>query len=304
MTATKTLASPPFRSAEARDRYLAFYDSRAASWPVASEARMVTTDMGQTLVRISGPEGATPLVLLPGAWGHSLDWAPSMIDAFSVSFRTYSLDSISDFGRSVSSRPVKSAADFCAWLDGVLDGLGLTAGVNMLGCSRGGWISAEYVLHAPQRLAKVIWLSPGLTVINPSLTSIAGAPLSLAAVFAPSRSTVGAMMRWLMSDAASEPEFVRYVDGVVLGLQSFHPAWAGSTLGPRVLSDDELRSIETPVLYIAGEREKLSSVSAAAKRLSKVAPRVEVAVFPGAGHDLLSVQPQAVSQKVLEFLKG
>ncbi len=56
----------PFRSAEARDRYLAAYDKRAASWPVASETVMVDTEQGRTFVRISGLADAPPLVMLPG----------------------------------------------------------------------------------------------------------------------------------------------------------------------------------------------------------------------------------------------
>jgi pimeloyl-ACP methyl ester carboxylesterase len=105
-----------------------------------------------------------------------------------------------------------------------------------------------------------------------------------------------------MPDAARTPEFSDYVDGVVLGLRCFDPGKAGSTLGPRALSDAELGGIRVPVLYMAGQREKLSSVPAAVKRLNAVAPRIQLAVVPGAGHDLIEVQPEVVSQKVVEFL--
>ena len=43
----------PFRSAEARERYLAFYETQAAKWPVRSETRVVQTDdFGETFVRM------------------------------------------------------------------------------------------------------------------------------------------------------------------------------------------------------------------------------------------------------------
>jgi hypothetical protein len=52
----------PFRSREAKEQYLKFYDMRAKNWPVVSENKMVDTSYGQTFVRISGPVDASPLV--------------------------------------------------------------------------------------------------------------------------------------------------------------------------------------------------------------------------------------------------
>ncbi|MDP2183433.1 MAG: alpha/beta hydrolase [Actinomycetota bacterium] len=138
MSAAKLREFHPFRSAEARVRYLARYDAQAESWPVASETRMVGTDHGQTLVRISGPDEGPPLVLLPGAWAHSLMWPPALIRVLSERYRTYAMDNIVDFGRSVSSRSIKRTADFMEWLDGLFDALDLAERNNLMGLSRGG----------------------------------------------------------------------------------------------------------------------------------------------------------------------
>ena len=54
----------PFRSAPAKAQYLKLYDMRAKKWPVESETRFVHTAYGQTFIRMSGPAGAPPLVLL------------------------------------------------------------------------------------------------------------------------------------------------------------------------------------------------------------------------------------------------
>jgi len=63
----QTSAFHPFKSAQAKDEYLTFYDQQAKAWPVASETKLVDTFLGQTFVRISGPRSAPPLVLLPGS---------------------------------------------------------------------------------------------------------------------------------------------------------------------------------------------------------------------------------------------
>jgi hypothetical protein len=62
----------PFKSQEAKETYLAYYDEHAKRWPIASEEKMVKTSFGQTFVRISGPEDGAPLVLLPGDSENSL----------------------------------------------------------------------------------------------------------------------------------------------------------------------------------------------------------------------------------------
>ncbi len=96
----------PFRSPEAKEKYLKPDDEQAKLWPVASETTTVETSYGQTFVRISGKPDAPPLVLLPGGLGTSLMWVPN-IEALSESYRTYALDNIYDVGRSVYKRPIK-----------------------------------------------------------------------------------------------------------------------------------------------------------------------------------------------------
>ena len=103
----------PFLSEKAKQRYLKHNDERARGWPVPCESRTVETSWGRTFMRLSGPAGAPPLVLLPGGGTHSLMWMPN-IAALSGPYRTYALDSILDVGRSANTRPVKTVDDLAA----------------------------------------------------------------------------------------------------------------------------------------------------------------------------------------------
>lgn len=293
----------PFRSADARDAYLARYDELAAASPISWTTAGLDSAHGKTLVRMTGPEDAPPLLMLNGVWMHSLQWPPQLIEALSAGRRVYCLDNIYDFGRSVPARPARDTGDYIAWLDEVLDALALMRDVSIFGVSRGAWLAAEYTLHAPTRLGKVVWMSPALVVCGASWRNATNAPRSLAALLRPSRRTVGAMLQWLMPDmAALRPrEFEKLVSDMVLGLECFADA-ANVMRGPRVFTPAELGAITTPVLYLAGEREKLSSPKAAVTRLSKVAPQIETAVLTGAGHDLIDLQPEAVADRVMAFL--
>ena len=96
----------PFKSVEAKERYLNHYDKRAREWPVASESKVVQTSYGKTFIRISGSTDAPSLVLLPSTSASSLIWMPN-IKALSVHYRVYAVDNIYDFGRSVNIRNIR-----------------------------------------------------------------------------------------------------------------------------------------------------------------------------------------------------
>ena len=146
-----TTAYHPFRSAKAKEEYLTYYDKKSEAWPVASENRVVETYYGKTFVRISGPSDAPPLVLLPGAAASSLMWKYS-IKSLSERYCVYAIDNIYDVGRSVYSRRMKSSDDFVSWLDELFTTLKLGNNINLMGLSYGGWLTAKYALHHPEKV--------------------------------------------------------------------------------------------------------------------------------------------------------
>jgi pimeloyl-ACP methyl ester carboxylesterase len=302
MVTAKVSSYHPFRSAKARDKYLRFYDARAAKWwPVASETKMVATSEGETFVRISGPVEAPPLVLLPGMRTTSHMWS-LMIETLSGSFRTYAVDAIFDIGRSISVRSITSKKDIMSWLDGLLDGLGLQSGVNMMGQSMGSHVTAEYSMHAPERLAKVVLLSMAGGVSRPNY--LVAIPLMTALI--PLKSTMIASMGWMLPDAKSSTGkareiFIDSIEEMLLWLKCFR-FQVMPTKMVRVLKDSELRGIKVPVLYIGGENERICSTAQAVKRLQTVAPNIETFVVPNAAHGACWVQPDMIGKRVIEFL--
>jgi pimeloyl-ACP methyl ester carboxylesterase len=157
-------AGHPFKSMEAKERYLAFEDKMARRWPIISEERLVQTSFGRTFMRISGPVDAPPLVLLPGGGSNSFIWSAN-IAALSKEFRTYALDNIWDFGRSVPTRRIESGRDFTGWLDELFDTLRLGRDIRIIGYSYGGWVASQYVLDHPERLKGAVLVAPAFTVL-------------------------------------------------------------------------------------------------------------------------------------------
>jgi pimeloyl-ACP methyl ester carboxylesterase len=299
MATMATTAYYPYRSEAARGRCLAYLDSLAArQWPIESEERMVPTTYGATFVRISGPRGGPPLVLLHGAGTTSLMWAPN-IGTLSAELRTFAVDQVGEFGRSCCAKPVRSLSDLPVWLDELFDGLGLEGGVNLAGISYGGALAAQYALHFPMRLDKIVLIAPGATVLRP--TAEFWARLILAAVH--SRTGLPSFIHWMFSDMArKDPGWIEAtVELLFLNMRSMA---RHKTPIPPVLTDAEWGGLTTPALFLVGEHEAQYSAEGAVRRLKRVAPGVIAEIVPGAGHDLTFVQASKVNQRILEFLKG
>jgi pimeloyl-ACP methyl ester carboxylesterase len=287
----------PFRSAEAKAEYLAYYDGMAERWPIAAECRNVATSYGQTFVRVSGPENAAPLVLLPGASSTSLSWLLN-IEALSRSHRTYAVDNICDFGRSVYRRPIHGPAGYVNWLEELLAALELGDDTSLAGFSFGGWLAALCALRLAARLKKVVLLAPGATVLP-----IRGELwLRLILSRLPHPCFARSFTRWLLAgenDSGRAPPD-EGANHMLLARRCFKPR---RPVMPTVLADQELRSIRVSTLFLVGELEKMYSPQEAVRRLNTVAPHIETEIVPDAGHNLVYAQREMVSNLVLRFLK-
>jgi pimeloyl-ACP methyl ester carboxylesterase len=293
-----TPAYYPYRSGAAKQACLEYLDSLAArQWPVASEERIVPTTYGGTFVRVSGPVGAPPLVLLHGAASTSLMWAPN-IKALSAEYRTFAVDQIGEFGRSVCTTPIQCLDDLMAWLNALFDGLELRSGVNLMGISYGGALTAQYALRFPERLNRAILVAPGMTVLRVTNEFI----VRTAMVMLSSRWFLPPFLRWIFpAMARKDPAWVD--DIIEQSFLNFRNLQRRQIIVPPVLSDAEWRSLKVPTLFLVGEYERIYSPEKAVQRLKRVAPQVRAEIVAGAGHDLTVAQADLVNRKILEYLK-
>lgn len=284
----------PYKSEAVRNEYLAYYDSvLAKEWPVVSEERMVATSYGETFVRITGPADAPPLVLLPGASGTSLMWAPN-IRALSAACRVYAVDRNGDVGRSTNLKPTKQPDEFVGWMDELFSGLKLDR-LNLGGISYGGWMTILYALRYPKRLIKAVPIAPGAGILNPSAKFMARVGVGLVSRNMPS------LLRWIFLDLArTDPRLFEAV--VERTLKATGAVTRDAFLIPGLFSDEELRSLRVPMLLVLGENEKVYSAEKAARRMNRLAPQVKTEIVAGAGHDLTIVQADTVNRMIVGFL--
>ena len=286
----------PFKSREAKEKYLKLYDKNAESWPIPSEVKMVDTSYGKIFVRISGPLDAPPLVFLHGMGNNSLMWQ-SNIEALSKDYRTYAVDDTYGNGRSIYTETINDGDGFVKWLDELFSALKLGNDINIVGMSYGGWQASQYMLKCGYRVNKVVLLAPAATVLPVSSAFTIRTILTLLHI----RYFTKSLMHWLMEDLVKKDKKLmkKIINIRFLASKCFKTRRPPV---PTVLEDSELQSIKIPVLYVVGENEKIYSASKAVQRINKVAPQIKTEIIPNAGHDLIFVQSEPVNKKILEFL--
>jgi len=292
----KKIEFNPFKSPETKEKFLRAYDEEAKAWPVQSESKMINTSYGNIHVRINGPLNAPPLVLLHGMNSNSLMWLPNIED-LSKNYRTYAIDDIHGNGRSIDTKTMNDPNDLNNWLDELFAALNLYD-INLVGMSYGGWQACQYALKFPNKINKLVLLAPAATVLKTSSIFTLRAILSLI----PTRYFLKSLIYWVMADSVKKDEngMEKTVNFMYLASKCFK---IRQSPAPTVLDDDELRSMEMPVLYLVGENEKIYSPTRAVERIKNVAQQIKAEIIPNAGHDLTSVQNKMIDDKVLEFLK-
>nr|WP_241518577.1 alpha/beta hydrolase [Streptomyces sp. CB03238] len=143
------------------DAFLAAYDAVLAQWPEGTGQSTVPTPYGSTHVNSHGPRDAPPVVLLHGGGATSTVWYATTAE-LGRTHRVHAVDTIGDPGRSVAGpgdRPVRTVTDLMAWLDAVLDTLGLGS-VALCGHSYGAWTGLHYALRSPRRVTRLVLLDP------------------------------------------------------------------------------------------------------------------------------------------------
>lgn len=290
----------PFKSLNSKNNYFAFEEKMLKKWPVISEEKTVKTSYGDTFMRISGPADGSPLILLPGGGSNSLIWQAN-IQAFSSVYRTYALDNIYDFGRSVYTGKMETHDDFSQWLDELFDKLSLRQNIRIAGYSYGGWVTANYAVKHPKRVCRVILIAPAFSIHNITKAFIWDMILSILPFKYTRKCSLYSAMKDLVKSGKEGKEIVDdRVEYFNLSMKSFK-----FKLGvpPNKLTDAELKNLTMPVLFLIGENDTVCKPDLAIERLNKVAPEIKTELFKNTGHDLMFTHTDKINKLMLDFLR-
>lgn len=272
-----------YKSPAAEQAVMTIYDQALARWPVAYETLDIPTGHGQTFVVASGDTAAPPLILLHGAGSNSAIWAGD-VEAYSRPYRVYAVDLLGEPGRSAPNRPAWDSPAYAEWLDEVLTALKIER-ATLVGISQGGWTALKLATWKPERVEKLVLMTPGGIVPDKMSFLVYAVFFSLTGRWGARR------LNRMLFAGQTIPEGVEDILWVMT--RSFKPRMGMLPL----FSDEELARLTMPTLLLGGTRDALRDLDKIAARLRTYVPHLKTVLIPEAGHALLNT-----TEPVLSFL--
>lgn len=287
-----------FKTAGGESEYFAAYDEAMRLWPVPFEDVAVPSRFGSTHVVVSGPPDGDALVLLHGFMVTAAMWSPNVGD-LCRRHRVYAVDTMGQPGKNLPADPMGEPADLVEWLAAVLDGLGLDD-VDLAGMSFGAWIALNFAMAAPNRVRRLVLLSPAAS-LQPLVRQF-GLRGMMAGIF-PTRRMAASLMRWMgFRETPGNEINTRLIELMWLGMRDFRMPPEARRLIPDAFPDDALRSLEMPVLLLLGENEVIYDPAKALARARRLIANLDGELIPDCSHDMSISRAQIVNRRILGFL--
>jgi pimeloyl-ACP methyl ester carboxylesterase len=278
----------------------AAYAAVLKKWPVPYESLFIPTRFGETHVLASGPQDAASLVLLNPGGGSCAIWVHNT-KPLSQNYRTYAVDVIGEMNKSVPTRPIRNHLEFVQWMTDLFNGLHIDW-ADLIGNSNGGFFALETALNLPERVRKVVLISPAATFVQMwAWWWHLLIPAHMIAPMIRSEHMVLRAYEWLWQGFPKDPEYARLRS---ISELAGHPRYRPSrnSFIPHVFSDNELRQIQSDVLLLIGDHEVIYDPDQVIRRATRLVDGLQAMIVPNANHSAQYTAPDFVNDRILEFL--
>ncbi|MBV1757646.1 MAG: alpha/beta hydrolase [Dethiosulfatibacter sp.] len=273
---------------------MSLYESCLKLWPVPYEIKNIVTEFGSTQIIISGETDKPPLVLLHGASATSLMWVTN-VETLSKKFRIYAIDTLGDIGRSKPIKPFKNKRDAANWLVQVLDLLEIDK-AYYAGMSYGSFLGLNLAVLNPERVLKLIMISPTETFISLNITFwIRFIKLMLF----PTKRARLEFLKW--SNGNKEIVENDFTEMIFIGMR--YGKYYISPMMKTIFSASELQKLNIEIMVLIGEDEVLVNVGKLVKRAKQIVKSIEFNIIPKTSHTLTNQEPETVNDYIIEFLE-
>jgi len=282
-----------FRSAAAFEHFLAAYRAGMAGLPPFSELIDVPTSFGTVRAyRFDGPADPAPVLMLQGRNASTPVWRANLPGV--LNGRTaYCIDLLGEAGLSVQDRPITGPDDQAQWLDETLAGLGLNA-IHLMGVSIGGWTATNCAVRRPGRVTSLTLLDPAMTFAPiPVKTALVSVGLFAPGVPEALRRRV---LRWIAGGADAD-DSVPEAALIAAGSSDF----VLRSAMPKLFTDDQLRSLDIPVLAFIAGRSVIHDTDRAAARARNLLPDGKVEYWADASHAINGEYPDEIAEESQRF---
>ena len=269
-----------YKTPDGEQIIMGIYDAVIARWPVLYSEITLPTRHGDTFIIASGDENAPPVFLLHGSASNATAWIAD-VEVLSRHFLVYAVDIPGKPGRSAHNRPTMDSPAYAEWMEDVLDGLHLEK-ASLMGISQGGWTALKFAITCPQRVEKLVLLTPG-GILQPKASFLLKAiPLSFFGQWGAERIT-----RITFGKEPISEEAVEIMNAIMTHFNA--------RIEPQPLyTDAELARLTMPVLMIGGTQDALLPTQKIAARLEEHLPQVTTLLLPDKGHVLINLTDKTI----------
>lgn len=281
---------PLFTTEAAKSEYFQAYDTLLSRYEIAVQDHWIHTDLGKVhVIETGNPEGKS-VVMLHAAGCSAAEWYGNF-ELLGQKFHLFAVDTPGDAGKSELTHEPGNIADYNQSLLKVLDTLHLNRPI-LLGHSIGGFFATGFAIAYPERLEKLVLLSPVATHVPIRWY------LKLMLKFTGRPGTGPHAVKTLKLQAFKgfepEPLFARLMEYV-------RNYCTVQMLFPYVYSAKELSGISAPVFLIVGTKEPLCHYKRSVKLAREKIPQVRITILDNTGHTPNMERPNETSRLLMEI---
>jgi pimeloyl-ACP methyl ester carboxylesterase len=273
-----------FRSEQGRKLIFEEYNRLLAMLDFPYEERMIDTSFGSTYVLETGDKNAPPLFLFHGSTSNSAAWFADMKELGRY-FRVLSVDLIGDAGHSEPVRLDMMGDAYAYWIQELFEKTGIER-ASIMGNSLGAWMSLKFATVYPEKVRSLVLLAAS------GIAPVRAAFILRLLVYSMSGGKGADKITKMVYGKDEIPEEVKSFIRVVS--ENYNP-YTGKI---PVITDERMRRLVMPILYIAGEEDQLTNAPGCKKRLERLLPHTRIVVKPNTGHVIF-----AVLDEVIPFLR-
>jgi pimeloyl-ACP methyl ester carboxylesterase len=283
-----------FKNQRARAHFEGVYQAAMAQLPAAESADVPTSFGTVRTYRFDGATAAPPVVVLPGRNASTPMWRgniPALLEHRTV----IGVDLLGEAGMSVQDKPITGPDDEAQWLDDVLAGLGLEH-AHLMGVSIGGWTAVNYAVRRPGRAASLVLLDPVITFAPiPMKTALVSA-----AMFLPVPEPLQRRVFSWIGGGADVDDSVPEAALISAAANDFVIRKAM----PKMFTDEQLRSLDVPVLALIAGRSVMHDAARATARARNLLSSGHVELWPDASHAINGEYPAEIAKTAATFWDG
>ncbi len=253
-----------FRSAEGREKIRNYYNHILGFCPC--KQYYVTTSCGETFCLEAGDDTKPVVLLLHGSCSNTAAWLGDF-PVLAQSYRVIAIDLPGEPGNSEDNRLSFVNNEYADWLKELMDQLKIKK-ASVIGNSMGGWMALKFAVIYPDNVEALGLIAASGIVPPPDVFLEQTTKINETTSENEASDTI-------LNESGVPKEVLEFMK---LIMDNFIPFTGGLPL----MTDDQLKRLTMPVLFVAGKNDTTMSAVKAEERIKRFVSRSETKIIEGA----------------------